>query len=141
MSSPIKEFYMEITMENYYDNLKAHGYTEDDLPMLSSKGSQQYSDAMSNFDDSWETVWINGGNQVDVETGDFTQKALYVFTKDGKYRGLLIDYMFYLPDDGNYFEMDYEIIDFKSEDEVINYIKNFAKMDEVELEFQTRIRA
>ena len=49
-----KEFYMEITMENYYDNLKAHGYTEDDLPMLSSKGSQQYSDAMSNFDDSWE---------------------------------------------------------------------------------------
>ena len=49
--------------------------------------------------------------------------------------------MFYLPDDGNYFEMDYEIIDFKNEDEVINYIKNFAKTDEVELEFQTRIRA
>ena len=132
---------MEITMENYYDNLKAHGYTEDDLPMLSNKSSQQYSDAMSNFDDSWETVWINGGNQVDVETGDFTQKALYVFTKDRKYRGLLIDYMFYLPDDGNYFEMDYEIIDFKNEDEVINYIKNFAKMDQVELEFETRIRA
>ena len=43
---------MEITNENYYDNLKAHGYTEADLPVLSDRSSQQYADVMANFDNS-----------------------------------------------------------------------------------------
>ena len=114
---------MEITDENYYDNLKAHGYTEADLPMLSDKSSQQYADAMANFDSSWKLVWINGCNQFVVDTGDFTQKALYIFTKDNKFSGLLIDYTYYLPDDGNYFEMNYKIVDFNNEQEIVDFIK------------------
>lgn len=134
----------EITDDNYYDNLKAHGYTEKDLPRLETEGCEQYIEAMKNFDASWNTVWIDGSNQFNICTGDFTATALYVFEKDGKYRGLMIYYEFYLPDNGNYYKMTYDIIDFKDtaeigktikslNDEQRKIYKDFPKMKKVEL--------
>lgn len=113
---------MNYTMEHYYDNLKKHGFDKSDLPMLAEKSAEQYNQILSQFN-GWNNIFIDGSNQICIQTEEYKQKCLYLFEKNGEYRALILYYEFYLPDDGNYFTVNHEIIELQNDNERDGLIK------------------